>query len=151
VLGLEKPGNTQNHFSLVSWIRTGGHLATSTSQTSRKNGKEAKLILYVFHARFSSILPIVVFVERQDQQIHGQIRPQLVRAIHRHFTIITTVGSRGLPQNSCLCSRSALVHSHSALNRLIHTFASVTDYDRKFVLGVATSQDLENFVTRRGS
>jgi len=29
-------------------------------------------------------------------------------------------------------------------------FALVTDYDRKFVLGLATSQDLENFVTRRG-
>ncbi|KAF9005157.1 hypothetical protein BDQ17DRAFT_1353929 [Cyathus striatus] len=29
-------------------------------------------------------------------------------------------------------------------------FAIVTDYDRKFVLGVATAQDLENFVTRRG-
>ncbi|KIY70861.1 hypothetical protein CYLTODRAFT_419399 [Cylindrobasidium torrendii FP15055 ss-10] len=29
-------------------------------------------------------------------------------------------------------------------------FALVTDYERKFVLGVATSQDLENFVTRRG-
>lgn len=26
----------------------------------------------------------------------------------------------------------------------------VTDSDRKFVLAVATSQDLENFVTRRG-
>ncbi|EKM75651.1 hypothetical protein AGABI1DRAFT_116254 [Agaricus bisporus var. burnettii JB137-S8] len=32
-----------------------------------------------------------------------------------------------------------------------HDFALVTDYDRKFVLGVATPQDLENFVTRRGS
>ncbi|TFK67601.1 hypothetical protein BDN72DRAFT_798863 [Pluteus cervinus] len=30
-------------------------------------------------------------------------------------------------------------------------FALVTDTSRKFVLGVATSQDLENFVTRRGS
>ncbi|KAK0445134.1 hypothetical protein EV421DRAFT_1902592 [Armillaria borealis] len=29
-------------------------------------------------------------------------------------------------------------------------FALVTDYQRKFVLGVATSQDLENFVSRRG-
>ncbi|KAI0827038.1 hypothetical protein BC628DRAFT_1370500 [Trametes gibbosa] len=29
-------------------------------------------------------------------------------------------------------------------------FAIVTDWDRKFVLGVATSQDLENFVSRRG-
>ncbi|KAJ3574328.1 hypothetical protein NP233_g1847 [Leucocoprinus birnbaumii] len=29
-------------------------------------------------------------------------------------------------------------------------FALVTDSERKFVLGVATSQDLENFVTRRG-
>ncbi|EGO03569.1 hypothetical protein SERLA73DRAFT_175087 [Serpula lacrymans var. lacrymans S7.3] len=29
-------------------------------------------------------------------------------------------------------------------------FALVTDYDRKFVLAVATSQDLENFVSRRG-
>ncbi|KAI0944806.1 hypothetical protein AcV7_001511 [Taiwanofungus camphoratus] len=29
-------------------------------------------------------------------------------------------------------------------------FALVTDWDRKFVLAVATSQDLENFVTRRG-
>ncbi|TFY65872.1 hypothetical protein EVG20_g5207 [Dentipellis fragilis] len=29
-------------------------------------------------------------------------------------------------------------------------FALVTDYDRKFVLAVATPQDLENFVTRRG-
>ncbi|KAF9226302.1 hypothetical protein BS17DRAFT_698345 [Gyrodon lividus] len=29
-------------------------------------------------------------------------------------------------------------------------FAIVTDYERKFVLAVATSQDLENFVTRRG-
>lgn len=29
-------------------------------------------------------------------------------------------------------------------------FALVTDWNRKFVLGVATSQDLENFVTRRG-
>ncbi|TRM60327.1 hypothetical protein BD626DRAFT_407646 [Schizophyllum amplum] len=29
-------------------------------------------------------------------------------------------------------------------------FAIVTDNDRKFVLGVATAQDLENFVTRRG-
>lgn len=29
-------------------------------------------------------------------------------------------------------------------------FALVTDNDRKFVLGVATSQDLDNFVTRRG-
>ncbi|KAL4253057.1 CBS domain superfamily protein [Abortiporus biennis] len=31
-----------------------------------------------------------------------------------------------------------------------NTFAIVTDWDRKFVLGVATSQDLNNFVTRRG-
>ncbi|EIN08834.1 hypothetical protein PUNSTDRAFT_67870 [Punctularia strigosozonata HHB-11173 SS5] len=30
-------------------------------------------------------------------------------------------------------------------------FALVTDYDRKFVLGLATAADLENFVTRRGS
>ncbi|KAF8908465.1 hypothetical protein CPB85DRAFT_1309547 [Mucidula mucida] len=29
-------------------------------------------------------------------------------------------------------------------------FALVTDYDRKFVLAVATRHDLENFVTRRG-
>ncbi|KAG7446803.1 uncharacterized protein BT62DRAFT_931369 [Guyanagaster necrorhizus] len=29
-------------------------------------------------------------------------------------------------------------------------FALVTDYQRKFVLGIATSQDLENFVSRRG-
>ncbi|KAI6007864.1 hypothetical protein EDC04DRAFT_2780047 [Pisolithus marmoratus] len=29
-------------------------------------------------------------------------------------------------------------------------FALVTDYDRKFVLAVATSQDLDNFVSRRG-
>ncbi|KAH6909545.1 hypothetical protein BKA70DRAFT_1148760, partial [Coprinopsis sp. MPI-PUGE-AT-0042] len=29
-------------------------------------------------------------------------------------------------------------------------FALVTDANRKFVLGVATSQDLENFVSRRG-
>jgi len=29
-------------------------------------------------------------------------------------------------------------------------FALVTDLNRKFVLGVATSQDLENFVSRRG-
>jgi len=29
-------------------------------------------------------------------------------------------------------------------------FALITDYDRKFVLGVATSHDLENFVSRRG-
>jgi len=29
-------------------------------------------------------------------------------------------------------------------------FALVTDLDRKFVLAVATSQDLENFVSRRG-
>ncbi|PIL27595.1 hypothetical protein GSI_10746 [Ganoderma sinense ZZ0214-1] len=29
-------------------------------------------------------------------------------------------------------------------------FAIVTDWDRKFVLGVVTSQDLENFVSRRG-
>ncbi|KAI0293995.1 hypothetical protein BC826DRAFT_1013690 [Russula brevipes] len=31
-----------------------------------------------------------------------------------------------------------------------HIFALVTDYERKFVLGVATSQDLEAFVSRRG-
>ncbi|KAF8480265.1 hypothetical protein DFH94DRAFT_741600 [Russula ochroleuca] len=31
-----------------------------------------------------------------------------------------------------------------------HIFALVTDYERKFVLGVATSQDLEGFVSRRG-
>ncbi|KIJ07257.1 hypothetical protein PAXINDRAFT_19544 [Paxillus involutus ATCC 200175] len=30
-------------------------------------------------------------------------------------------------------------------------FALVTDYERKFVLAVATSQDLDNFVTRRGT
>ncbi|KIJ63142.1 hypothetical protein HYDPIDRAFT_113716 [Hydnomerulius pinastri MD-312] len=29
-------------------------------------------------------------------------------------------------------------------------FALVTDYDRKFVLALATSQDLDNFVSRRG-
>ncbi|CAL1709118.1 unnamed protein product [Somion occarium] len=29
-------------------------------------------------------------------------------------------------------------------------FALVTDWDRKFVLGVATRQDLESFVSRRG-
>ncbi|KAI0777769.1 hypothetical protein BD413DRAFT_188339 [Trametes elegans] len=29
-------------------------------------------------------------------------------------------------------------------------FAIITDWDRKFVLGVATSQDLESFVSRRG-
>ncbi|KAI9428455.1 hypothetical protein H4582DRAFT_1772960, partial [Lactarius indigo] len=29
-------------------------------------------------------------------------------------------------------------------------FFSLTDYERKFVLGVATSQDLEAFVSRRG-
>ncbi|KAI0764869.1 hypothetical protein C8Q74DRAFT_1005906 [Fomes fomentarius] len=29
-------------------------------------------------------------------------------------------------------------------------FAIVTDWERKFVLGVVTSQDLENFVSRRG-
>ncbi|KAF5383219.1 hypothetical protein D9615_005028 [Tricholomella constricta] len=29
-------------------------------------------------------------------------------------------------------------------------FALVTDYDRKFVLAVATKQDLHNFVSRRG-
>ncbi|KAI1798119.1 hypothetical protein LXA43DRAFT_1056346 [Ganoderma leucocontextum] len=29
-------------------------------------------------------------------------------------------------------------------------FAIVTDWDRKFVLGVVTSHDLENFVSRRG-
>ncbi|KDQ60329.1 hypothetical protein JAAARDRAFT_32708 [Jaapia argillacea MUCL 33604] len=29
-------------------------------------------------------------------------------------------------------------------------FALVTDYERKFVLGVATPQDLESFVSRRG-
>lgn len=31
-----------------------------------------------------------------------------------------------------------------------HIFALITDYERKFVLGVATSQDLEAFVSRRG-
>jgi len=31
-----------------------------------------------------------------------------------------------------------------------NVFGLVTDNERKFVLGVATSQDLENFVTRRG-
>ncbi|KAI0305307.1 hypothetical protein B0F90DRAFT_1625266 [Multifurca ochricompacta] len=31
-----------------------------------------------------------------------------------------------------------------------HIFALITDYQRKFVLGVATSQDLESFVSRRG-
>ncbi|PFH48092.1 hypothetical protein AMATHDRAFT_76907 [Amanita thiersii Skay4041] len=31
-----------------------------------------------------------------------------------------------------------------------NVFALVTDNDRKFVLGVATPQDLEHFVTRRG-
>ncbi|KIJ07288.1 hypothetical protein PAXINDRAFT_19509 [Paxillus involutus ATCC 200175] len=30
-------------------------------------------------------------------------------------------------------------------------FALVTDYERKFVLAVATSQDVDNFVTRRGT
>ncbi|CAG7847064.1 SubName: Full=Related to TAF10-TFIID and SAGA subunit {ECO:0000313/EMBL:CCA75053.1} [Serendipita indica DSM 11827] len=30
-------------------------------------------------------------------------------------------------------------------------FALVTDHGRKFVLGVATKQDLDNFVTRRGN
>ncbi|PCH44905.1 hypothetical protein WOLCODRAFT_77976 [Wolfiporia cocos MD-104 SS10] len=29
-------------------------------------------------------------------------------------------------------------------------FALITDQDRKFVLGIVTSQDLENFVSRRG-
>ncbi|KAI9507249.1 hypothetical protein F5148DRAFT_1206449 [Russula earlei] len=32
-----------------------------------------------------------------------------------------------------------------------NVFALITDYERKFVLGVATSQDLEAFVSRRGS
>ncbi|KAF8273691.1 hypothetical protein EI94DRAFT_1769169 [Lactarius quietus] len=32
-----------------------------------------------------------------------------------------------------------------------HIFALITDYERKFVLGVATSQDLEAFVSRRGN
>ncbi|KAH9974155.1 hypothetical protein BGW80DRAFT_1494338 [Lactifluus volemus] len=32
-----------------------------------------------------------------------------------------------------------------------HIFALITDYERKFVLGVATSQDLEAFVSRRGT
>lgn len=32
-----------------------------------------------------------------------------------------------------------------------NVFAIVTDRERKFVLGVATSQDLESFVTRRGN
>ncbi|KAF8500232.1 hypothetical protein F5888DRAFT_1793505 [Russula emetica] len=31
-----------------------------------------------------------------------------------------------------------------------HIFALITDYERKFVLGVATPQDLEAFVSRRG-
>ncbi|KAN0136904.1 hypothetical protein V8E53_005345 [Lactarius tabidus] len=31
-----------------------------------------------------------------------------------------------------------------------HIFVLITDYGRKFVLGVATSQDLESFVSRRG-
>ncbi|KAH7882437.1 hypothetical protein F5I97DRAFT_1910322 [Phlebopus sp. FC_14] len=31
-----------------------------------------------------------------------------------------------------------------------NVFALVTDYDRKFVLAVATPQDLENFISRRG-
>jgi len=31
-----------------------------------------------------------------------------------------------------------------------HIFALITDNERKFVLGVATSQDLETFVSRRG-
>ncbi|KAH9835246.1 uncharacterized protein C8Q71DRAFT_858896 [Rhodofomes roseus] len=31
-----------------------------------------------------------------------------------------------------------------------NVFAIVTDYSRKFVLGVATQQDLDNFVSRRG-
>ncbi|KZT70491.1 hypothetical protein DAEQUDRAFT_810657 [Daedalea quercina L-15889] len=31
-----------------------------------------------------------------------------------------------------------------------NVFAIVTDYSRKFVLGVATKQDLDNFVSRRG-
>ena len=29
--------------------------------------------------------------------------------------------------------------------------SAVTDNDRRFVLAVATAQDLENFVTRRGA
>ncbi|KAL1943917.1 hypothetical protein VTO73DRAFT_3735 [Trametes versicolor] len=32
----------------------------------------------------------------------------------------------------------------------LNLFAIVTDWDRKFVLGVATPQDLEKFVSRRG-
>jgi len=31
-----------------------------------------------------------------------------------------------------------------------NVFAVVTDYERKFVLGVATPQDLKTFVERRG-
>jgi hypothetical protein len=31
-----------------------------------------------------------------------------------------------------------------------HVFALITDYERKFVLGVATPQDLEAFISRRG-
>jgi len=31
-----------------------------------------------------------------------------------------------------------------------HIFALITDHERKFVLGVATPQDLETFVSRRG-
>ncbi|KAF8624991.1 hypothetical protein AX15_005622 [Amanita polypyramis BW_CC] len=43
---------------------------------------------------------------------------------------------------------SSLVDLEKFLEK--NLFALVTDNERRFVLGVATAQDLENFVTRRG-
>jgi len=49
---------------------------------------------------------------------------------------------------SLITPSTALAELESFLQNNI--FALVTDFDRKFVLAVATSHDLENFVSRRG-
>lgn len=59
-------------------------------------------------------------------------------------TNIFALGERtaGAATRSFVCGRSSCSNP-------LH-FSLVTDHNRKFVLGLATAHDLENFVTRRG-
>lgn len=68
------------------------------------------------------------------------------------YTLITPLSSLAdleefLKTNIFALGRNCLLPD---IQTLTEKSLLVTDYDRKFVLGLATSQDLENFVSRRG-
>ena len=94
----------------------------------------------------------MVFVDSSVQADKvSQYMTKFERTASHPYTVITPLSSLSelegfLKTNIFALGKFGLV----LLRKDLMIFYAVTDSERKFVLAVATQQDLDNFVTRRG-